>query len=206
MGSAVGSGTESWKRSAAGAILAWGLAALAPGHGVLAEEPTLALDNAQLVDIHAGSPLSDFVRRLKVGGYELADGTNQDFAQWYDSRWRDLSVSFLTQVDDGFGLYWGFSSGERGAKYVIQPGAKLGFILQEQLSPETTLTLSGIVSLWGRLKERPCLADYGEIGGIQKVNCRLAATPMPPSQTLDHLLDEAPPDWAQFSLTWAFRF
>lgn len=206
MGSAVGSGTDSCRRSGTGLILLWGLATLAMGSGALADGLSLRLDNAQLVDIHTGSPLSDMVRQLKVGGYELADGTNQSFAQWYDSRWRDLSVSFLTQIDDGFGIYWGFSSGERGAKYVIQPGAKLGFILQEQLSPETTLTLSGIFSLWGRLKERACVADYGEIGGIQKVNCRLAATPMPPSQTLDHLLDEAPPDWAQFSLTWAFRF
>lgn len=191
-------------------ILALALTA-GPGGGARAEDdrpaaPRLLLDNAALVAISAGSPLSDMVRKLGSGGYELADGKFQSFAGWYDSRWRELNVTFLTELDQGFGLYWGLSSGERGAKYTIAPGAKLGFILQQSLAEDTTVTFSGLFSLWGRLKERPCIADYGEIGGLQQVNCRLAASPLPPSATLDYLLDESPPDWAQFSLSWVHRF
>ncbi len=31
-------------------------------------------------------------------------------------------------------------------------------------------------------------ADYGDIGGVQRVNCRLAATELEPKETLKYLL------------------
>jgi hypothetical protein len=194
-------------RSGTGWVLGW-LAGLACGAASADEAggPVLRLDNAHLVDVHAGSALSDKVRRNRTGGYELSDGSFQSFAPWYDSPWRELTVSFMTEIDSGLGLYWGFSSGERGAKYTIAPGMKLGFLLQDPLGAQSTLTLSGLFTLGGRLREQACIADFGEIGGVQEVNCRLAATPLPPEETLQYLFDDLPPDRGQISLTWSLQF
>lgn len=46
--------------------------------------------------------------------------------------------------------------------------------------------------LGGRLRERSCVANYGEIGGVQAVNCRLAASVLPPGQTLGYLFNDKP--------------
>ena len=53
-----------------------------------------------------------------------------------------------------------------------------------------SLTVSGIFG--GRLTESPCEADYGDIGGIQTVNCRLAASVLAPEETLKYLMNAAP--------------
>jgi len=58
----------------------------------------------------------------------------------------------------------------------------------------------------GHLRERACTADYGEIGGVQRVNCRLAATPLEPRETLQYLWDERPGDRLQASVGLMFRF
>ena len=41
-----------------------------------------------------------------------------------------------------------------------------------------------------RMVGRPCTADYGAIGGVQAVNCRLAASQLDPAETLRHLEQE----------------
>jgi hypothetical protein len=41
---------------------------------------------------------------------------------------------------------------------------------------------------------------------VQRVNCRLAATPLEPSETLDFLWDEKPGDRLQASIGLVFRF
>ena len=126
---------------------------------------------------------------LRAGGYELAGGEVVRFDDWYRPRHPDLTVLFLTQLSDGLGVIWGPSSGEEGRKYRIDPALHLGLTWQTALSPQTTVTL-GLQTLWGgRLREGAYLADYGPFG-MATVNCRLAATELPPTQTLDYLVNE----------------
>lgn len=163
-------------------------------------------DATSLIDIHVGSPRSDAVSHLRNGGYELADGTAVNFDHWYSSRWRDLSFVFLTQIGPNFGLIWGGSTGEHGEKYHIAPALKIGFMQQISLSQSSVLTVSASTKLGGLLQEKTCSADYGDIGGIQQVNCRLAASTMRPADTLDYLLYVPAKHEAEISLTYELRF
>lgn len=163
-------------------------------------------DRTSLIDIHAGSILDQDIRRLATGGYELADGTPITFTRWYSSNWRDLSVTWMTELNRNFGVYWGVRTGERGQKYAIRPAIKLGFILLGHPSPRSTLSFSGTTVIGGWLKEGTCRADYGAIGGVQTVNCRLAASVLPPAETLQYLVDLPPPDRLMLSVRYVFRF
>ena len=60
--------------------------------------------------------------------------------------------------------------------------------------------------LGGTLHEKSCSADYGQIGGVQEVNCRLAASTLPPAETLRYLLNEKPYNHNQVSLMLTWRF
>lgn len=162
-------------------------------------------DHTHLVDIHAGSPRSDIVRDLRAGGYELAGGGVIRFRDWYTPRVPDLTVLFLTQATDRFGIIWGLSSGERGAKYRIDPALHLGLVWQTEVFPDATLSLRVQTVLGGRLRERSCTADYGAFG-VAEVNCRLAATLMPPAETLDYLLDVRAEREGTISVRFEYRF
>jgi len=150
-----------------------------------------------LIDIHIGSPLSDEVEFLSTGGYELSGSGGsgpppiQYFAPWYRTYWRDLTMEWLLQLDADNGILFGFSTGEHGEKYAIQPALQLGIITQSHPRPNGTLSLSVSTTLWGHLSESTCLGDYGELG-IQTVNCRLAADPITPSESLNYLLNQDP--------------
>lgn len=145
-----------------------------------------------LVGIYQGSALSQKAAGLEYGGYELSDGTWQSFRRWYHTDWTDLRFEMLTQYSENFGIIWGASTGESAEKFRIDPGVKLGLMFQEYPTPATTLSLSLSTVLAGNLKEFPCVADYGDIGGIQTVNCRLAASPLPPAETLRYLIKDTP--------------
>jgi hypothetical protein len=54
------------------------------------------------------------------------------------------------------------------------------------------------------MEEKTCVADYGDIGGIQAVNCRLAATALEPAETLQYLYNEKPSSY--FRLGYQFNF
>jgi hypothetical protein len=98
----------------------------------------------------------------------------------------------MTQLTEDFGLLWGGSKGEQGEKYTIEPSLSLGFVAQRRLTPNTALTLTMRTILWGNLSEKTCEADYGDIAGVQTVNCRLAADTMPTDNTLQYLVNEEP--------------
>jgi hypothetical protein len=164
------------------------------------------IEDTFLIDIRLGSDLSDSARAYGKGGYELSDGTPVQFGDWYSSDWRDLSVTFLTEVNRNFGILWGLSTGEAGEKYTIDPGFRIGLIVQTELSRNSMLSFSASTILGGYLREKTCIADYGSIGGVQKVNCRLAATPLPPKDTLDYLFEESPADQVQLRIDYAFNF
>jgi hypothetical protein len=149
--------------------------------------------------------LSDLAGSLGDGGYELSDGTWVSFRNWYDSDWVDFRVELLTQLSDNFGVLWGASTGEWGEKYTIEPSLRLGFVSQVQPRPNASLSLTVTTTIGGRLFERPCEADYGEIGGIQPVNCRLAASLLQPEETLQYLLN-VDPNRFNITLSYAASF
>ncbi|MDR3474245.1 MAG: hypothetical protein P4M09_21560 [Devosia sp.] len=145
-----------------------------------------------IVSITQGSELTEAARNLEYGGYELAHGSWQSFYNWYHVDWVDVRMDMLTQYNPDFGVLWGVSTGEYGQKFEIEPSIKIGVIKQIHPTPDTTLSLTATTIFAGRLLERPCVADYGDIGGQQEVNCRLAAAPIPPQDTLSSLLNVNP--------------
>ena len=163
------------------------LAGLAFAHPALAGEI-----QTNIIGVTQGSELSETVRGFENGGYELAHAEWQSFYNWYHTNWFDVRVDMLTQYTPDFGVLWGFSTGEAGEKFNIQPSIKLGIITQSHPVPNGTLSLSIAAILGGQLTELPCTADYGDIGGIQQVNCRLAASPIAPKDTLPLLLNLNP--------------
>lgn len=159
-----------------------------------------------LLDAYAGSQRSAVAAGLRQGGYELSGGGEVRFRDWYTPRLPDVTVLFLTQLSPEFGVIWGASSGERAAKYRIDPALHLGFVWRQAISDGAEVSVSAVYPLFGRMREFPCLADYGALGGIQTVNCRLAAEPIPPEETLDHMVALGGETDARIvvGFTWAF--
>lgn len=164
------------------------------------------IENTHLVDVRVGAGLSEKVRKYSIGGYELSGGSSVRFKDWYSTDWSDLSFTLTTEINNNFGIYWGLSTGEIGLKYRIQPSLKIGFILLSELSQNSIVSLSATTILGGFLKEDTCTADYGAIGGIQTVNCRLAASVLPPAETLQFLFDDPPPERIQLTLRYNRTF
>lgn len=164
------------------------------------------MDETRLIDLRAGAGVSASVRSYQSDGYQLSDGTPVIFGDWYRADWPDVHISFVTPIRKNLGFLWGFGTGERGGQYTIDPSLRLGFVAVEDLSESETLSLSISGRIGGRLTERPCTANYGAIGGTVQVNCRLAATPMRPAETLDYLLDEPPTDRFVVQVTYRFEF
>lgn len=156
-----------------------------------------------LLDAYVGSRRSAIADELGQGGYELADGTYRPLAPWYQSDWRDVTLLMMTEVDRNVGLIWGVSTGEAGEKYVIDPALHIGLMVQRQIGDRTWISIKGTVVLGGDLVEFPCVADYGAIGGIQPVNCRLAAETLPPAETLQYLAHER--GWRESRVTVIFE-
>lgn len=145
-----------------------------------------------IIGIHQGTAMSSVADRLGSGGYELAHGTQIYFRKWYVSNWVDLRFDMLTQLSDDIGILWGASTGQRATKVKVDPSLRLGIILQRHPTPSTTLAFTAVSILGGNLNELPCTADYGAIGGVQTVNCRLAASILPPAETLKYLVHDHP--------------
>lgn len=188
-----------------GALLA--IAFVAPAHAERLGSDIFAWPaNIHIIEMQQGSALSVRASSLASGGYELADGRYQAFRGWYSSSWPDMHITWLGQVTKDFGLIFGVSTGERGKKYTIDPSVKLGFIAQAMNGRNTTITLQATTILGGMLREKTCTADYGEIGGTQEVNCRLAATTMQPADTLTYLVKEKPANRVHITLSVNWKF
>lgn len=71
-----------------------------------------------------------------------------------------------------------------------------------RLSEKATLSTSLHTLIGGQLRERSCSADYGAFG-VSEVNCRLAASLLPPEETLDYMLDM--PGWKETRLSINFQ-
>lgn len=171
----------------------WGLLLIAGAPVARADGPLFSdafWEDTALVSVGVGGPRTDYVTGFARGGYELSDGTPIRMRPWYRAGLRDLNVTLLTSITPDFGVMWGMGLGDRGPKYRINPSLRLGLIWQTRVGRESWLTLRATTDLGGRIRERPCTADYGDLAGVQPVNCRLAASPLPPDQTLDLLFDE----------------
>jgi hypothetical protein len=162
-------------------------------------------ERTYLLDVSTGSRRAQTVAGLAEGGYELSDGTPQRFYAWYSGP-PDLNIRFLTEITPAFGVTWGINTGSQGEKFTMAPGVWIGSIYQMDLGRQQSLTLSTVTMLGGRLRERECIADYGQIGGIQRVNCRLAASVLPPAETLQFLINEPGSVETQISLTYQINF
>lgn len=159
-----------------------------------------------LIDLRQGSSLSAKVSGLQNYSYESAYGSTLPVGRWYATRWVDVQVSFLTQIDRDLGVIWGVSTGERGEKYVIAPSFKLGLLYGFSLWGKGRLSIKAYHVFSGALREKNCSADYGEIGGVREVNCRLAASPMTPEETLRFNFNEKPEDRNFISIEYRKEF
>lgn len=163
-----------------------------------------SVSSTHLVEISQGSELSKMGSRYRDGGFESAGGQWVSFDKWYRPKWTDTRVTWMTQVSPEFGMLWGFSTGEQAEKYSISPSLKLGVVYQTKLGWNSYFSVRATSVLGGRMKEKTCTANYGDIGGIEQVNCRLAASEMTPAETLKHLTNALPPDrhnvWVRYTL------
>lgn len=158
-----------------------------------------------LVDVSQDSRLSRQIRSLQNGGFETAGGQWVGFDRWYAPRWRDTKLTWMTQVNSSFGVTWGLSTGENAPKYTIAPGLQLGFVLQAQPHKNGHVALTASTVLGGRLREKPCTANYGDIGGVQMVNCRLAASVLEPAATLNYLYNDKPESILKLTYRYFFN-
>lgn len=164
--------------------------------------PSNAEPVTYFIDVGQGAGLTGIARSLSDGGYELSDGTWMSFAGWYHTDWPEVHVDMMTQLSDSFGLLWGLGSGERGDKYTIDPSIRLGFVAQTRPRENAVLSLTVRTIFAGQFAEQPCEADYGAIGGVQTVNCRLAASYLPPEETLQYLVNAEP---TRLNVSLSFR-
>lgn len=148
------------------------------------------LQRTFLVEVTAGSGRSAIARGFSFGGYELDEGNPVNLADWYTPRFPDVNFIFLTELSPTTGLTWGISLGERGEKYSIDPGVWLGLVHRIDLGLKSSLTISAMTMLWGDFREKSCFGFYRAINDEEEVNCRLAASTLPPADTLKFLVSE----------------
>ncbi len=149
---------------------------------------------------------SGIVRHAARQSFELSGGGAVDLGKWYSPDFPNLSASFETKVSRNMSLVWGGSLGEAGAKYRLGPSGTIGFVMRQPVGAHGTLSLEVIAQTGGALREGTCRADYGSIGGVQAVNCRLAASTLSPRQTLQYRWDLPSTTVAQVQLKYEIKF
>jgi hypothetical protein len=168
--------------------------------------PVEFVQKTYLIELVQGSELSKVVRNTQRYGFESARGDWVSFKGWYSSNWTDSQATFMTELSPTIGLLWGFGTGEYGEKYTIDPSFKFGFIWRQEVSKTSSVSFRATTTLGGVLREKPCTADYGEIGGVQKVNCRLAASMLSPRDTLQYNYNMKPYNYYFLSLQYQIYF
>jgi len=160
---------------------------LLAAHGTQASSQEFWADTS-LLDVYVGSYRSSKARDLSRGGYDLSGGEAVDFRSWYVPTYRDTTILLSRRIAPDFGIVWGLSSGESGEKYTIDPALQVGFVLDYFPFENAVVSIRATYPFFGNMAEKTCIADYGELGGVQPVNCRLAADIIPPEETLDFLV------------------
>lgn len=161
----------------------------------------------QLVDIRLNPGFARQLQAIRAGGYENDGGDWVAFQPWYAPAWRDTSLTWMTPLSPRLGLMWGLSTGERAAKYTVEPGLRLGAVFQTEVSRNADVSFRAMHVLGGRLKEKTCQATYADLSdGAVEVNCRLAAGTMAPSETLKQMLSGRPDNATELRLQLNYRF
>lgn len=143
-----------------------------------------------LYEVQQGNDLSGLTYSTSLGGYELSNGDWVSFRNWYKTDWKNLQLTMLTEMTENLGIIWGLGTGEEGEKYRIDPSLKLGFVYQTPITQRLVFDMNASIIVGGKLSEQSCTADYGAIGGVQQVNCRLAASTLAPEETLSYLYNQ----------------
>ncbi len=164
------------------------------------------IDSTYLIDIKQGSELSTKTSDLLAGSFETSQGEKVLFKSWYKTNWTDMRAVWMTEIHPNLGLIWGFSTGEKAEKYEITKSMTIGFAFNKPLDKYSYLSIKGTTIVGGNLKEKTCTADYGAIGGVQTVNCRLAATTLAPSDTLPFLFNDKPVNKNIFLISYTKLF
>lgn len=162
--------------------------------------------NTHLIELSQGSQLSQVMRASQIGGFETANGKWISFKEWYSTTWTVSQFTLMTQMTSEFGIVWGASTGEYGQKYTIDPSLKFGLVVRKQIDKDSSIAFKATAIIGGWLREKSCTADYGEIGGTQKVNCRLAATTLSPNDTLQYMYNMRPLNPYLFLLEYRITF
>jgi hypothetical protein len=149
---------------------------------------------------------SNIVRSAAQQGFELSNGAPVDLQRWYSPDFPNLSASFQTQISRDFALIWGGSLGESGEKYTLGPSGIVGFSYARKLGKKSKISVDLVNYFGGALRERACSGDYGAFGGVQSVNCRLAASVLAPSTTLNYLWNTEPSFASVVRVTYTLRF
>jgi hypothetical protein len=100
------------------------------------------VDQNFLIDIYQGSYRSSIATGVRAGGYELSDGEYVSFADWYTPAIPDITLLFLREVSNNFGIIWGLSTGEVGEKYRIDPALQLGFVLNYEIFENLSMSMN----------------------------------------------------------------
>lgn len=158
-----------------------------------------------LISLQQGTQLSEEVKGFKNVQYESSEGNVISLKAMYTPKIQNIRALFLTSFDENSGLLWGFTTGERAQKYTIDPSITLGWIQRWTPYKRHSITLKAIATYGGKLKEHTCLADYGDIAGLQTVNCRLAATVIAPEESLAFLENKRPKE-NKISVEWTYMF
>ena len=161
-------------------------------------------EDTGLLHIRQGGLLTNMARRLGDATIESSAGEKIPLWKMYEAKWTDFRVLWMTQAGPNTGIIWGASTGEKALRYEIEPSLVIGGFHRIELGKGASLSLSGTAVVGGWLKEKPCVGDYGEIGGVQKVNCRLAASELAPSETLKYLAKEPPKEDVQFMVRFHY--
>ena len=170
---------------------------------------TLAQDLSEvsrILSVQDDSGFSRLMAETSTKGYLLSDGTPVRFAPWYAAGWRELRVTTVTELGPQLGMLWGMGTGERAEKHRIEPSLRLGFVWALPARGRGAWTVMARTVIGGRLREERCSANFGAIGGTQEVNCRLAASAVPPPETLSRLYDRAPLGESMIELRYTLRF
>lgn len=149
---------------------------------------------------------SHIVRQAARDSFELSDGGKVALSKWYSPTMPNISATFETKIGRDAALIWGGSLGESGVKYRLGPSGTIGFALRRPVGKRATLSLELLGQFGGALREETCIADYGALGGVQQVNCRLAATALPPKETLNYRWDEVGVSVANLRISYQVKF
>jgi hypothetical protein len=163
-------------------------------------------ESTHLIELRQGSFLSRTAGNLRGGSYELANGSPVNLNRWYETQWVEVGASWMTQLTENVGVIYGLGTGERAPKYRIAPSMKLGVVMQMQPAQNMVVSFRATTILGGGLSEKSCTADYGDIGGVHRVNCRLAASTLAPEETLNYLVRQRPLHRNEVSVTFNWKF